>query len=102
MVHHQGDLLTTQESDQRSTPDQSFLGRAEGTKDIDSSTSSEDSENMLTTTRFKYSRFRGDGIQNVDDWFCEFESTVLANQEDNEAKARIFQGLLKGEALKWY
>ena len=57
---------------------------------------------MSTTTCLKYSRFRGDGSQDVDDWFCEFESTALANQEDNEAKARIFQGLLKGEALKWY
>ena len=57
---------------------------------------------MPTTTRLKYSRFRGDGSQDVDDWFCEFESTALANQEDNETKARIFQGLLKGEALKWY
>ena len=57
---------------------------------------------MPTTTRLKYSRFRGDGSQDVDGWFCEFESTALANQEDNETKARIFQGLLKGEALKWY
>ena len=57
---------------------------------------------MPTTTRLKFSRFRGDGSQDVDDWFCEFESTALAIHEDNEAKARIFQGLLKGEALKWY
>ena len=57
---------------------------------------------MSTTTRLKYSRFRGDESQDVDDWLCEFESTALANQEENEAKARIFQGLLKGEALKWY
>ena len=57
---------------------------------------------MPTTTHLKYSRFRGDGNQDVDDWFCEFESTALGNQENNKAKARIFQGLLKGEALKWY
>jgi hypothetical protein len=38
----------------------------------------------------------------VDDWFSEFESTAVANQEEDEAKQRIFQGLLKGEALKWY
>ena len=69
---------------------------------MDPNSSSEDSDNMLNTTRLKYSRSRGDGSQDVDDWFCEFESTTLANQEDNEAKARIFQGLLKGEALKWY
>jgi hypothetical protein len=55
-----------------------------------------------TMTRLKYKRFRGDGHQDVDDWFSEFESTAVANQEEDEAKHRIFQGLLKGEALKWY
>jgi hypothetical protein len=50
----------------------------------------------------KYKRFTGDGYQDVDDWFSEFESTAVANQEEDEAKQRIFQGLLKGEALKWY
>ena len=57
---------------------------------------------MSTTTYFKYSRFKGDESQDVDDWFIEFESTTLANQEESAAKHRIFQGLLKGEALKWY
>jgi hypothetical protein len=55
-----------------------------------------------TMTRLKYKRFKGDGNQDVDDWFSEFESTAVANQEMEEAKQRIFQGLLKGEALKWY
>jgi hypothetical protein len=55
-----------------------------------------------TMTRLKYKRFKGDGNQDVDDWFSEFESTAVANQETEEAKQRIFQGLLKGEALKWY
>jgi hypothetical protein len=55
-----------------------------------------------TMTRLKYKRFKGDGHQDVDDWFSEFESTAVANQEAEEAKQRIFQGLLKGEALKWY
>jgi hypothetical protein len=55
-----------------------------------------------TMTRLKYKRFKGDGHQDVDDWFSEFESTAVANQEEDEAKQRIFQGLLKGEALKWY
>jgi hypothetical protein len=50
----------------------------------------------------KYKRFTGDGHQDVDDWFSEFKSTAVANQEEDEAKQRIFQGLLKGEALKWY
>ena len=52
--------------------------------------------------RLKYSSFRGDGNQDVDDWFCEFESIATANQEDLASKRRTFQGLLKGEALKWY
>jgi hypothetical protein len=56
-------------------------------------------ENM---TWLKYKRFKGDGHQDVDDWFSEFKSTAVANQEEDKAKQRIFQGLLKGEALKWY
>jgi hypothetical protein len=55
-----------------------------------------------TMTRLKYKRFKGDGHQDVDDWFSEFESTAVANQEEDEAKQRIFQGLLKGEVLQWY
>jgi hypothetical protein len=53
-----------------------------------------------TMTRLKYKRFKEDGHQDVDDWFSEFESTGVANQEEDEAKQRIFQGLLKGEVLK--
>jgi hypothetical protein len=49
-----------------------------------------------TMTRLKYKRFKGDGHQDVDDWFSEFESTAVANQEEDEVKQRIFQGLLKG------
>jgi len=57
---------------------------------------------MAPSTRLKYSRFRGDGSQDVDDWHCEFESIATANQEDPDSRKRVFQGLLKGEALKWY
>lgn len=53
-------------------------------------------------SRLRYKRFKGDGSQDVDDWLCEFESTALANQENEAAQRRIFQGLLKGEALRWY
>ena len=53
-------------------------------------------------TCLKYIRFQRDGSQDVDDWFSEFESIALANQEDLVAKQRIFRGLLKGKALKWY
>ena len=102
VVQHQVDPLSTQGSNHHSTPDQSSRGQLERTEGMDLNFSSEDSDNMPTTTRLKYSRFKGDGSQDVDDWFYEFESTTLANQEDNKTKARIFQGLLKGEALKWY
>jgi hypothetical protein len=64
--------------------------------------SSEEEEIMVTTTRLRYSRFRGDGSKDVDDWMGEFEATTIANQEDRAARQRIFQGLLKGEALRWY
>ena len=64
--------------------------------------SSDESNIMPSTTRLKYNRFKGDGSQDVDDWLTEFKSTVVANQEDPAAALRIFQGLLKGEALKWY
>ena len=57
-----------------------------------------DGEDVMT--RLKYKRFKGDGSQDADDWLCEFESTALANQENDAAQRRIFQGLLKGEALK--
>ena len=64
--------------------------------------SSDDSDIMPSTTRLKYSRFKGDGSQDVDDWLTKFKSTAAANQEEPAASLRIFQGLLKGEALKWY
>ena len=57
---------------------------------------------MAPSTRLKYSSFRGDGSQDADDWFCEFESIAGANQEDPDSKKQNFQGLLKGEVLKWY
>ena len=64
--------------------------------------SSDDSDIMPSTTRLKYSRFKGDGSQDMDEWLTEFRSTAAANQEEPAATLRIFQGLLKGEALKWY
>ena len=67
---------------------------------IGSETDGSSSDNM--PNRLKYSKFRRDGSQDVDDWFSEFESIALVNQEELESKQRIFQGLLKGEALKWY
>ena len=73
-----------------------------GGERVEEDLSSEDEDNMPSATRLKYSRFKGDGSQDVDDWLTEFESTALANQEELAAKQRIFQGVLKIEALKWY
>ena len=73
-----------------------------GGERIEEELDSEDEDIMPSTTRLKCSRFKGDGSQDVNDWFIEFESTTLANQEEPAAKQRIFQGVLKGEALKWY
>ena len=64
--------------------------------------SSNESVTMPSTTRMKYSRFKGDGSQDVNDWLSEFKSTAIANQEEPATILRIFQGLLKGEAFKWY
>ena len=64
--------------------------------------SSDDSDIMASTTRLKYSRFKGDRSQDVDDWLTEFKSTAATNQEEPAAALCIFQGLLKGKALKWY
>ena len=64
--------------------------------------SSDESDIMPSTTHLKYSRFKGDGSQDVDDWLTEFKSTAAANQDEPAVALRIFQGLLKGEALKWY
>ena len=73
-----------------------------GGERVEEKLSSKDKDNMPSTTPLKYSRFKGDGSQDVDDRLTEFESTPLSNQEELAAKQRIFQGVLKGEALKWY
>ena len=52
--------------------------------------SSDESDIMPSTTCLKYSRFKGDGSQDVDDWLTEFKSTVVANQEETAAALRIF------------
>ena len=64
--------------------------------------SSEGEAGMGSRTRLRYSKFKGDGTKDADDWLGEFESTTIANQEDQLSKQRIFQGVLKGEALNWY
>jgi hypothetical protein len=53
--------------------------------------------------RLKYSNFEGDGEQDVDDWLDHFKATLAANDEaDVDIKKRLFYGLLRGEALRWY
>jgi hypothetical protein len=42
-------------------------------------------------TRLKYKTFKGDGHQDVDDWFSEFESTAVANQEEDEPNKESFK-----------
>ena len=41
--------------------------------------SSDESDIMPSTTCLKYSRFKGDGSQDVDDWLTEFKSTIVSN-----------------------
>ena len=87
-------------------PDQASPAEPEMEEEVEGASgdrlSSEESNTMPSTTCLKYSRFKGDGSQDVDNWLTEFKSTVVANQEEPAAALRIFQGLLKGEALKWY
>ena len=37
------------------------------------------SDNMPASTRLKHSKFRGDGSQDIDNWFCKFKSIALSN-----------------------
>ena len=37
---------------------------------------------MVSNTRLRYSKFRGDRSKDVDEWMGEFEATSYANQED--------------------
>ena len=39
-----------------------------------------------TTIYLKYSRFKGHGSQNVDEWLTKFKTTALANQVEPVAK----------------
>lgn len=61
-----------------------------------------DAPRRAPVTRLKYNRFQGDGGKDVDDWLEEFNAIAEANMEDAESRLRLFSGLLKGEALKWY
>ena len=54
--------------------------------------SSDESDIMPSTTRLKYSRFKGDRSQDVDDWLMEFKSTTIANQEEPVQSSGFFKG----------
>jgi hypothetical protein len=94
-------VLVTPPGETSSTPRSGSSGLNPDRQDPDPEGEETESEKDAMT-RLKYETFKGDGHQDVDDWFSEFESTAVANQEEDEAKQRIFLGLLKGEALKWY
>jgi hypothetical protein len=98
-------VVVTQEEEEFTSPSQipnpdEWFERSPNS-DRDEYDFSESSSDEMPT-RLKYTKFRGDGKQDVDDWFAEFESIASANQEELDVKRRIFQGLMKGEALKWY
>jgi Retrotransposon gag protein/Zinc knuckle len=58
---------------------------------------------MPPSFRIKYTRFKGDGSQDVDDWMEQYLATLAANAEgDEETTKRLFRGVIEGEALKWY
>lgn len=44
----------------------------------------EEEEDVMT--RLKYKRFKGDESQDAEEWLSEFESTALANQENEAAQ----------------
>ena len=51
----------------------------------------------------KYSWFKGDGTQDVDDWMEQYLAILVANDEgDEKTIKRLFCGVIEGEALKWY
>lgn len=96
-------VVTTLEGGLRTQVEEVVTVRLEPEPDSEDSGSEEASfDEMAPSTRLKYEKFKGDGSQDVDDWMGEFESTAFANEEVPASKHRIFQGLLKGEALKWY
>ena len=58
---------------------------------------------MPPSFRIKYSRFKGDGDQDVDDWMEQYLACLSANDEaDLDTTKRLFRGLIEGEALRWY
>ena len=87
-------------------PDRASLAKPEVEEEVEGTREDEvlleESDTMPSTTCLKYNRFKGDGSQDVEDWLTEFKSTALANQKELATRLQIFQGLLKGEALKWY
>ena len=100
VIVEQVEVVVTPEPDWASPAKPEVEEEAEGTRGDE--VSSEESDTIPSTICLKYCRFKVDGSQDMDDWLTEFKSTAMANQEEPATTLRIFQGLLKGEALKWY
>ena len=57
---------------------------------------------VMATTKLKYTPFRGKS-QDADDWLIEFLDTAQTNKEDQPPDLlRLFQGLMKKDAMHWY
>ena len=73
----QVEVVVTPEPDRAPRAAPEVEEEAEGTRGDE--VSSKESDAMPSTTCLKYSRFKGDGSQDVDDWLIEFKSTAMAN-----------------------
>ena len=85
----QVEVVVTPGPNQASLAELEEEGEAEGTRRNE--LSSKESDTMPSTTRLKYSRFKGNRSQDMDDWLTEFKSTAMANQEEPVATLRIFK-----------
>ena len=74
----QVEVIPTPEPDRASLAKSKVEEEVEGTREEEASL--ERSDTMPSTTRPKYSRFKGDGSQDVDDWRTEFKSTYSSTK----------------------
>ncbi|CAM6125591.1 unnamed protein product [Calypogeia fissa] len=57
---------------------------------------------MPQSFRIKYTQFKGSWSQDVDNWMEHYLATATNDEVDNDTRKKLFQGLIGGEALKWY
>ena len=86
VIVRQVEVVVTPEPDGASLAEPEVEEEAEGTKE--DKVSSEESNTMPSTTRLKYSKFKGDGSQDVDDWLMKFKSTALRARFNKRCKER--------------